>query len=74
MLEEIGSRHSEEVLLRLASHRTDDDFLRDREMNPEQISEMKELLNSRGMSDSLEKLVSAPFEPKRRLFAVKQLS
>ena len=68
MLEGIGSRHSEEVLFRLASHRTDDDFLRHQKMNPEQISEMKEFLDSHGMSDSLEKLIDAPFEPKRRLF------
>lgn len=67
MLEEVVSRHREESLVRFASHRTDDDFLRDQEMNREQISEMKDLLSSRGISDSLEELINAPFKPKRRL-------
>ena len=36
-------------------------------MSSEQITEMKEFLNSHEMSDSLEELVDAPFEQKRRL-------
>ncbi len=67
MLEEVVARPREAVLVRFVSHQTDDDFLRDQEMSPEQVSEMTEFLHSRGMSDSLEKLLDAPFLPKRRL-------
>ncbi len=68
VLGEIASRYSEAILVRFASHRTDEEFMSEQEMSPGQVDEMKEFLNSRGMSDSLEKLVGAPFEPKRRLF------
>ena len=46
----------------------DDLFLRDQEMKPAQIAEMKEFLESHGMSDSLEDLVDGPFKPKPRLW------
>ena len=68
MLEEIPTRHIQETVVRFASRQTDTDFLRDQEMSREQIAEMKELLNSRGMSDSLEELINTPFDPKRRLW------
>ncbi len=67
MLEKIISQSCEEVLVRFASYQKDENFLRDQEMSPEQIVEMKELLNSRGISDSLEELVDEPFKQKRRL-------
>ncbi len=70
MLEKITSRPCEEVLVRFASYQTDDNFLRDQEMSSEQITEMKEFLNSHEMSDSLEELVDAPFEQKRRVSQV----
>ncbi len=68
MLDQIASRYCREVLVRFASHRTDEDFLGDQDMTAEQIAEMKELLMSRGVNESLEELVDTPFKPKRQLY------
>ncbi len=71
VLNEVVGGHREEVVFRFVSHQTDEDFLHDQGMSLGQNSEMIELLNSCGMSDSLEGLVEAPFRPKRHLYARK---
>lgn len=68
MLEEVPTRKIRKTVVRFQSRQTDDHFLGDQGLNREQITEMKEFLESRGMSDSLEELIEAPFKPKRRLW------
>ncbi len=67
MLEEISDQCCRHLVIRWTSHRSDDDFLRDLDMSPEQVSEMKELLHRCGTSDSLEALLDASFRRQRRL-------
>ena len=68
MLEIIPAQETQQIVTRFAGHQTDDEFLRGQELNLEQIREMKALLHSRRMSDSLEDFIDEPFNPKRRIW------
>ena len=68
MLESLPARNIQETVVRFQRQRRDDDFLRDQDLDPIQITEMKAFLASRGMSDSLEELVDGLFKPKPRLW------
>ena len=68
MLRTLPTRNIQQTVVRFQRRHPDDEFLRDQEMDREQIREMKEFLESRGLSDSLEELVDAPFKPKPRLW------
>ena len=63
VLESLPARNIQETVVRFQRQRRDDDFLRDQDLDPIQITEMKVFLESRGMSDSLEDLVDDPFKP-----------
>ena len=68
MLESLPARNTQEAVVRFQRRRRDDDFLRDQDLDPLQIMEMKEFLESRGIPDSLDDLVDGLFKPKPRLW------
>lgn len=68
MLESLPARNIQQTVVRFQRRYLDDLFLRDQEMDPAQTTEMKEFLELRGMSDSIEDLVDGPFKPKPRLW------
>ena len=68
MLGKLPTRNVQETVVRFQRRHLDDDFLRDQDLDPIQITEMRAFLASRGMSDSLDDLVDGSFKPKRRLW------
>lgn len=57
----------EAILFRLASQKSNVDFLRQQGFDSDSIDEMRELLEERGIADAPEELCDAPFRRKLRL-------
>ena len=67
MLESIPTQSLSTDVYRLASYREDEDFIRELKLDPEGTHEILELLKSKGLTDSLDKLLEDPFKRKHRL-------
>ena len=66
MLEVIQTSKVSLRIFRLATQPTLADFLEEQGLDQNAIEEMNELLQSRGITDSLEELCEAPFKHKRQ--------
>ena len=68
MLGKLPTRNIQETVVRFHRRRHDDDFLRDQNLDPIQLTEVRAFLRSRAMSNSLDDLVDGLFKPKPRLW------
>ncbi len=67
VLEAIQTNEVSLRIFRLATQPTHADFLKEQGLDKNAIKEMEELLQSRGITDTLEELCDAPFRLKKRL-------
>lgn len=67
MLKNVPSRKLQIHVYRMAIADRIDRLLKDQQLDPQSVAEIKELLQSRGVEDSVDELCDAPFRPKTRL-------
>ena len=67
MIESILVQSIDLEVFRLVSYQEDEEFIRELELDPEGTDEILELLESKGATDSLEKLLDDPFRRKELL-------